>query len=192
MEEQTQNQENNFLSEQDFKERFNELFDLAGNLFNIPELKIDREKHFEVAGADATAAKFRLKSKGRAEITVNVAPAGLTVKADRFHLSHVLDNLMDNALKYSGEQVYVELSARRTGHGVSLSVSDDGIGIERSAQAHIFEKFYRVPTGDRHDVKGFGLGLYYVQLIAARHGGTVSVESEPGRGTTFTITIPER
>ena len=173
---------------------------LSGMVERILTMSIEEREDFTIRretvdiGAlfDATAAKFRLKSKGRAEITVNVAPAGLTVKADRFHLSHVLDNLMDNALKYSGEQVYVELSARRTGHGVSLSVSDDGIGIERSAQAHIFEKFYRVPTGDRHDVKGFGLGLYYVQLIAARHGGTVSVESEPGRGTTFTITIPER
>ena len=138
---------------------------------------------------DATAAKFRLKSKGRAEITIDVAPAGLTVKADRFHLSHVLDNLMDNALKYSGEQVHVELSARRTGHGISLSVSDDGIGIERSAQAHIFEKFYRVPTGDRHDVKGFGLGLYYVWLIARKHGGEISVESTPGCGSTFKLTL---
>lgn len=173
---------------------------LSGMVERILTMSIEEREDFTIRREtvdigvlfDATAAKFRLKSKGRAEITVNVAPAGLTVKADRFHLSHVLDNLMDNALKYSGEQVYVELSARRTGHGVSLSVSDDGIGIERSAQAHIFEKFYRVPTGDRHDVKGFGLGLYYVHLIAARHGGTVSVESEPGRGTTFTITIPER
>lgn len=173
---------------------------LSGMVERILTMSIEEREDFTIRretvdiGAlfDATAAKFRLKSKGRAEITIDVAPAGLTVKADRFHLSHVLDNLMDNALKYSGEQVHVELSARRTGHGISLSVSDDGIGIERSAQAHIFEKFYRVPTGDRHDVKGFGLGLYYVQLIAARHGGTVSVESEPGRGTTFTITIPER
>ena len=69
--------------------------------------------------------------------------------------------------------------------------ADDGIGIPRAAQAHIFDKFYRVPTGDIHNVKGFGLGLYYVGLIAAKHGGSVAVESTEGRGTTFTLILPD-
>ena len=71
------------------------------------------------------------------------------------------------------------------------AVSDGTDSVPRAAQAHIFDKFYRVPTGDIHNVKGFGLGLYYVGLIAAKHGGSVAVESTEGRGTTFTLIIPD-
>lgn len=155
------------------------------------EFTLRRERFALGALLDETAAKFRMKARGRAEITVRVEPADLAVKADRFHLGHVLDNLVDNALKYSVERVSVLLTARRTAKGVELRVADDGIGMDRTAQAHIFEKFYRVPTGDRHDVKGFGLGLYYVRLIVTRHGGAVSVESSPGRGSTFTLILPD-
>lgn len=155
------------------------------------EFTLRRERFALGALLDETAAKFRMKARGRADITVRVEPADLAVTADRFHLGHVLDNLVDNALKYSVERVSVLLAARRTAKGVELRVADDGIGMDRTAQAHIFEKFYRVPTGDRHDVKGFGLGLYYVRLIVTRHGGTVSVESSPGRGSTFTLILPD-
>ena len=155
------------------------------------EFTLRRERFALGALLDETAAKFRMKARGRAEITVRVEPADLAVTADRFHLGHVLDNLVDNALKYSGERVSVLLAARRTAKGVELRVADNGIGMDRTAQAHIFEKFYRVPTGDRHDVKGFGLGLYYVRLIVTRHGGAVSVESSPGRGSTFTLILPD-
>lgn len=155
------------------------------------EFTLRRERFALGALLDETAAKFRMKARGRAEITVRVESADLAVTADRFHLGHVLDNLVDNALKYSGERVSVLLTARRTAKGVELRVADNGIGMDRTAQAHIFEKFYRVPTGDRHDVKGFGLGLYYVRLIVTRHGGTVSVESAPGRGSTFTLILPD-
>ncbi len=155
------------------------------------EFTLRRERFALGALLDETAAKFRMKARGRAEITVRVKSADLAVTADRFHLGHVLDNLVDNALKYSGERVSVLLTARRTAKGVELRVADNGIGMDRTAQSHIFEKFYRVPTGDRHDVKGFGLGLYYVRLIVTRHGGTVSVESSPGRGSTFTLILPD-
>lgn len=155
------------------------------------EFTLRRERFALGALLDETAAKFRMKARGRADITVRVEPADLAVTADRFHLGHVLDNLVDNALKYSGERVSVLLAARRSAKGVELRVADDGIGMDRTAQSHIFEKFYRVPTGDRHDVKGFGLGLYYVRLIVTRHGGAVSVESAPGRGSTFTLILPD-
>ena len=139
----------------------------------------------------ALAEKFRMQAAKPARVTVDVSPEGLTAFADRFHLSHALDNLVDNALKYSGEEVHIRISAGRDGGRVVLRVADDGIGIPRAAQAHIFDKFYRVPTGDIHNVKGFGLGLYYVGLIAAKHGGSVAVESTEGRGTTFTLIIPD-
>lgn len=141
---------------------------------------------------EEVAARFRMKGRGRAMIEVAIDDPDLKVSADRFHLTHALDNLVDNALKYSGDEVRIRLSARRTDGSVELRVEDNGIGIDRSAQAHIFEKFYRVPTGDLHTVKGFGLGLYYVRLIAERHGGEVTVTSAPGRGSTFTLTLPDR
>ena len=74
---------------------------------------------------------------------------------------------------------------------MTLSVTDEGIGISEANQKRVFDKFYRVPTGDIHNVKGFGLGLYYVGLIAAKHGGSVTVESTEGRGTTFTLILPD-
>lgn len=140
---------------------------------------------------EEVAGRFRMKGRGRATISVEVEDPDLKVSADRFHLTHALDNLVDNALKYSGEKVRIRLSARRVAKGVELRVEDDGIGIDRTAQTHIFEKFYRVPTGDRHDVKGFGLGLYYVRLIARKHGGEITVESAPGRGSAFNLTLSD-
>ncbi|HJC26753.1 MAG TPA: hypothetical protein H9760_03855 [Candidatus Alistipes stercoravium] len=140
---------------------------------------------------EEVAGRFRMKGRGRATISVEVEDPDLKVSADRFHLTHALDNLVDNALKYSGEKVRIRLSARRVAKGVELRVEDDGIGIDRTAQTLIFEKFYRVPTGDRHDVKGFGLGLYYVRLIARKHGGEITVESAPGRGSAFNLTLSD-
>ena len=140
---------------------------------------------------EEVAGRFRMKGRGRATISVEVEDPDLKVSADRFHLTHALDNLVDNALKYSGDEVRIRLSARRTAKGAELRVADNGIGIDRTAQAHIFEKFYRVPTGDRHDVKGFGLGLYYVRLIARKHGGEITVESAPGRGSAFNLTLSD-
>ena len=140
---------------------------------------------------EEVAGRFRMKGRGRATISVEVEDPDLKISADRFHLTHALDNLVDNALKYSGDEVRIRLSARRTAKGAELRVEDDGIGIDRTAQAHIFEKFYRVPTGDRHDVKGFGLGLYYVRLIARKHGGEITVESAPGRGSAFNLTLSD-
>ena len=140
---------------------------------------------------EEVATRFRMKGRGRATIEVEVEDPDLKVSADRFHLTHALDNLVDNALKYSGDKVRIRLSARRTAKGIELRVEDDGIGIDRTAQTHIFEKFYRVPTGDRHDVKGFGLGLYYVRLIARKHDGEITVESAPGRGSTFKLTLSD-
>lgn len=137
------------------------------------------------------AGRYRMQAAKPVQITVDISPEGLTAVADPFHLAHALGNLVDNALKYSGERVHIRISAVHDGGRTVLRVEDDGIGIPHAAQAHIFDKFYRVPTGDIHDVKGFGLGLYYVRLIAAKHGGTVSVESTEGHGTTFTLILPD-
>ncbi len=156
------------------------------------EMTIRREEIAVRPLFEEVAARFRMKGRGRAMIEVTIDDPDLKVSADRFHLTHALDNLVDNALKYSCDKVRIRLSARRSDKGIELRVEDNGIGIDRTARAHIFEKFYRVPTGDLHTVKGFGLGLYYVRLIAERHGGEVTVTSAPGRGSTFTLTLPDR
>lgn len=106
------------------------------------------------------------------------------------HLGNALYNLLDNALKYGGDEVEIFLSLKRTGpHQVSLTVQDNGPGIPQKLQRMVFEKFYRVPTGNLHDVKGFGLGLSYVKQIAKHHHALIQLESAPGKGATFTLTF---
>jgi two-component system phosphate regulon sensor histidine kinase PhoR len=117
-------------------------------------------------------------------------PATDTVRLDPLHVSGVINNLIDNAIKYSREQVTIAIRGRHEADGWLLSVSDDGLGIPRSYQEAIFDQFFRVPTGNLHPVKGFGLGLYYVRQVMERHGGRVSVRSEPNRGSAFSLWLP--
>ena len=110
--------------------------------------------------------------------------------ADRVHLTNIIYNLVDNALKYSEEKPQIKIVTQNLDGGIQLSVSDNGIGIGKEDQKKIFETFYRVPTGNIHNVKGFGLGLSYVKAAVEKHGGTVTVESEIGKGSNFIVTIP--
>lgn len=112
------------------------------------------------------------------------------IHADRVHLTNVIYNLVDNALKYSEEKPLIKVSTKKVPEGMQISVSDNGIGISKENQKKIFDTFYRVPTGNIHNVKGFGLGLSYVKAVIEKHRGTVSVESEIGKGSTFIIVIP--
>ena len=114
---------------------------------------------------------------------------GLVLDADRFHLSNILSNLIDNAIKYSGSSVRIDITAKATDAGTEIRVRDNGIGIAPDKQKHIFEKFYRVPTGNIHDVKGYGLGLYYARTMAEKHGGSLSVTSAPGKGSEFVLSL---
>jgi two-component system phosphate regulon sensor histidine kinase PhoR len=112
------------------------------------------------------------------------------IKADKVHLSNVIYNLLDNANKYSPRKPHILVSTADADNGIYISVSDKGMGISKANQKRIFEKLYRVPTGDVHNVKGFGLGLSYVKFIVEKHGGSIQVESEPGKGSTFTLFLP--
>jgi two-component system, OmpR family, phosphate regulon sensor histidine kinase PhoR len=109
---------------------------------------------------------------------------------DAFHLERAFTNLLDNAVKYSPGAPEISVSAFREANQLQLVFSDNGCGISKEEQGRIFDRFYRVPTGNRHDVKGFGLGLSYVKLIIEKHGGRISVKSAPGKGSTFTATFP--
>ncbi|MBV6440537.1 MAG: sensor histidine kinase [Haliscomenobacteraceae bacterium CHB4] len=113
------------------------------------------------------------------------------IEGDATHIASIIHNLLDNANKYSPEQPDITIGTRDVPMGVEISVTDKGIGISKDARKHIFDKFYRVHTGNIHDVKGFGLGLSYVKAIMTAHKGLVDVKSEPGKGSTFILTFPK-
>ncbi len=112
------------------------------------------------------------------------------VRGDKTHLTNALCNLIDNAIKYSREKPELSVRTENEGQHLVVIVADKGIGIEKEYQKKVFDTFFRVPTGDVHDVKGFGLGLTYLKKIVELHGGTIGLRSETGKGTTFTITLP--
>ncbi|MFM8833420.1 MAG: sensor histidine kinase [Cytophagales bacterium] len=109
---------------------------------------------------------------------------------DKLHLSNVLYNLIDNAVKYCQQQPVITISTESTSHVFTLAVADNGIGISNENHTKIFHRFYRVPTGNVHDVKGFGLGLNYVKLVVEAHGGRITVQSKIGNGSIFKIVLP--
>jgi two-component system phosphate regulon sensor histidine kinase PhoR len=115
---------------------------------------------------------------------------GVKVDLDAVYFTTMINNLLANAVKYSERDPELRVEGFHTDEGITLSVADNGIGISKTDQRHIFDKFYRASTGNIHKFKGLGLGLYYVKRIAQAHGGDVSVNSKPGRGSTFTIKLP--
>jgi two-component system phosphate regulon sensor histidine kinase PhoR len=112
------------------------------------------------------------------------------VMGDRTHLTNAFCNLIDNAIKYSTEKPELSIHTANISDKLVVIISDKGMGIEKEYQKKVFDKFFRVPTGDVHDVKGFGLGLAYIKNIVESHRGTIELKSEKGKGTTFTITLP--
>lgn len=136
--------------------------------------------------------KLKVESYG-GHITTDLAAMNALVEVDEMHFTNVIFNLLDNAVKYRREDTPLQLkvsSADISGNRLEIRISDNGIGIKREDLKKIFEKFYRVSTGNRHDVKGFGLGLAYVHKMVRELGGDIRVESEFGAGSTFIITLP--
>ena len=128
------------------------------------------------------------KTDKKVNISLSVEPENLMVHADRMHFSNIVSNLIDNAIKYSEDSVKIEIKAfRKAEDEVLVSVSDNGIGIAHDKLPYIFDKFYRVTDGNKYTVKGYGLGLFYVKSLMDKMGGSVSVESEPGKGSCFTL-----
>jgi two-component system, OmpR family, phosphate regulon sensor histidine kinase PhoR len=112
------------------------------------------------------------------------------VKVDLLHMTNVISNLVENAIKYSTTEPELEIRTTNTNEGISIDFIDNGIGLSAESMKHVFDKFYRVPTGNKHNVKGFGLGLYYVKTVVEAHRGTVIVHSELNKGSRFTVFLP--
>ena len=123
------------------------------------------------------------------KIDLNIKASNPVIQADNIHLTNVIFNLIDNAIKYSPEGAQIEISSFQTNDGIELRISDNGLGIPKEFLGKVFERLFRVPTGNVHDVKGFGLGLSYVKNVVERHDGTIYVESEPNSGSTFIMNL---
>ncbi len=152
---------------------------LNKELFDVHELLEEVKENFEL---------HHLEKGGN--ISLFLAATQFEIQADPVHITNVIYNLLDNACKYCETSPQIEIRTKNERGGISIEIVDNGIGIKRENLKSIFEKFYRVPTGNLHDVKGFGLGLYYVKLIVDAHHGKIEVKSNFGKGTQITLFIP--
>jgi len=143
----------------------------------------------EIVSRAAAGSTLRVGEKG-GSVAVELGATDHTIRGDGVHVENVVNSILDNAEKYSPDPPVINISTRNDDTWLIVSVSDRGIGIAPEFLPNIFEKYYRVPTNNRHDVKGFGLGLSYVKLVVGRHGGSVRAESVPGSGTTIELKFP--
>jgi len=128
--------------------------------------------------------------KREGQIITQLSAVKPIVQGDKVHITNIIFNLVDNALKYTEKKPHIEISTHDSSEGLSISIKDNGIGINKDNQKKIFDTLYRVPTGNVHNVKGFGLGLSYVKAVVGKHNGQIEVESEIGKGSTFKFHLP--
>ncbi|PWT96019.1 MAG: hypothetical protein C5B52_16520 [Bacteroidetes bacterium] len=188
-------------------ERTEEYLDIAGNELSRLSLLVDKVLKLSMFEMKQTELKFewfdmrtlveevvnsmRLQiDKYNAGIHLHIPMKELMVQGDRLHLTSVIYNLLDNALKYGSGNPRIDIYIDRDDSNLILKVKDNGIGIPAEYKSRIFEKFFRVPTGNKHNVKGYGLGLSYTAHIVRQHSGEIEVAGEAGEGTEFTIKIP--
>ncbi|MDE6097025.1 MAG: HAMP domain-containing histidine kinase, partial [Muribaculaceae bacterium] len=163
---------------------------LSGMIENILSMSMERFKTMKLTIenvevkpiVEEVAGMIELKADNPVKIDIEI-PDNLSVMADSLHFGNVLSNLIDNAVKYSRDTVNIKIKADNT----SIVIADNGIGIDKNNLPYIFDKFYRVTSGDRYEVGGYGLGLFYVKQIVELLGWSIEVTSKPGVGTVFTI-----
>lgn len=159
---------------------------MARKKFTLKYSEIDINK---LLSDELSRAQVRLsEANGSSSSSFNANPS--VIYGDIDHLSNAFSNLIDNAIKYSPNNPTIKISTHNSHKYIVIAITDNGIGIRKEDQQHIFENFYRVSTGDRHDVKGFGIGLSYVYKVIKAHKGKITVSSTPGKGTTFFIQLP--
>lgn len=132
---------------------------------------------------------LQVEEKG-GKIDVDLEAENDLIMADEVHFTNLINNLLDNAVKYSKDNLHIKLSTRNVGNQLKIKIEDNGIGMNKETLHRIFEKFYRAHTGNVHNVKGFGLGLSYVKTMIDAHHGTIKAESVLGKGSSFTISLP--
>lgn len=166
---------------------------LQMSLFDHDNIRLKSEELDTSSMLESVINTFslRIKQSGGSVETVFDAEDPF-VYGDEMHLTNVFFNLMDNAVKYAkpDEDLHLKIRTENVGASLLISIEDNGVGIQKGDLSHIFERFYRVHTGNQHNVKGFGLGLAYVHTIISLHHGKIRVESEYGQGTKFVITLP--
>ncbi len=154
----------------------------------IPLQKTELDVH-ELINDCIKCIGIQIENK-QGELKLSLDAKQFVIMGDKTHLTNALCNLIDNAVKYANERPEISIQTFNTYNNLSVIFSDNGIGIEEKYHNKVFDKFFRVPTGNVHNVKGFGLGLAYIKKIIELHGGTIELKSEAGRGTTFTINLP--
>ena len=161
------------------------------SMFEKKEIELKYEPVDLKGVVDEVVSSMRLQiEKHHATVSVNTE-GNVSLQGDRLHLLSVVFNLLDNALKYGNGNTAIKFDLKEKENEVELSVADNGIGISPEYKDKIFEKFFRVPIGNTHNTKGYGLGLSYVSHVIQRHKGKIEVESQPGLGSKFIITLPK-
>lgn len=140
---------------------------------------------------DESMENAKLFAKKEVDIQKTTSGNSFQIFADQAHIKNVISNLLDNAIKYAGDQVKINIALSENGDRYKLSIQDNGIGIPKAYQKGVFDLFFRVPSGNVHNVKGFGLGLAYVKQIVQQHQGTIDLSSEESVGSTFVIDLPK-
>ncbi len=154
----------------------------------IPLQKTELDLHHLIADA-LKCISVQVESK-QGQIRSDLKANNIVVMGDKAHITNAICNLVDNAIKYSKEKPIISVHTFNAAQNIIVTISDTGIGIDSEYHYKVFDKFFRIPTGGVHDVKGFGLGLAYVKKIIELHQGKIELKSEKGKGTTFTITLP--
>lgn len=179
------------ISQQELKR----LTDLVEKVLNISveeseEMALEKETVNMVDLIEGVILRHRIRTAKDVEIDFRHDLPDPVIQADRLHFTNAVNNLVDNAIKYSRDKAVIVVTLSGDERQVQLSIRDNGVGIPPYYHELVFDKFFRVPTGDLHNVKGFGLGLSYVKKVIERHGGVIELKSEPSQGSEFIIRLP--
>jgi len=164
---------------------------LRQSMFEKKEMDLKIEPVDLKVISEEVVSSMRLQLEKQQAIATVTTEGSSLMQGDKHHLQAIVFNLVDNALKYSSTKPTILINLKEQAETLQITVTDNGIGIPAAYTTKIFEKFFRVPHGDTHNAKGYGLGLSYVAQVIKQHKGTITVHSKPGEGTTFTINLPK-